>query len=161
VTWDFLSRVETNIWMHKKDSFYEYVGVYIDNLFIISKNPKLIKDAITNNCNFKLKGIECVEFHSSSGMKMGTSALHCGNISRRCSATMSECLACFQRMQHCPFRREIIWSLISQTCWTLKGSSSTNHSALQWVIQIGCFDIITAVMTMSCFQAAPRKGHMD
>ena len=33
--------------------------------------------------------------------------------------------------------------------------------ALHWVIQIGCFDVTTAVMMMTCFQAAPRKGHMD
>ena len=33
--------------------------------------------------------------------------------------------------------------------------------ALQWVIQIGRFDIATAVMTLSRFRAAPRQGHLD
>jgi hypothetical protein len=33
--------------------------------------------------------------------------------------------------------------------------------ALQWTIQIGRFDICTAVMTMSRFRAAPRRGHME
>jgi hypothetical protein len=33
--------------------------------------------------------------------------------------------------------------------------------ALQWVVQLGRIDIITAVMTMSRFRAAPRQGHMD
>ena len=33
--------------------------------------------------------------------------------------------------------------------------------ALQWVIQIGRFDVGTAVMTLSRFRAAPRVGHMD
>jgi hypothetical protein len=43
----FLSKAEMDIWMHEKDrSMYEYVGVYIDNLFIISKNPKAITDAL-------------------------------------------------------------------------------------------------------------------
>lgn len=32
---------------------------------------------------------------------------------------------------------------------------------LQWVIQIGQFDVVTAVMTMSRFQVAPQKGHME
>jgi hypothetical protein len=32
---------------------------------------------------------------------------------------------------------------------------------LQWVIQIGRFDITTSVMTLSRFRAAPRKGHLD
>jgi hypothetical protein len=33
--------------------------------------------------------------------------------------------------------------------------------ALQWVITIGRFDVMTAVMTLSGFRAAPRKGHLD
>jgi hypothetical protein len=33
--------------------------------------------------------------------------------------------------------------------------------SLQWAIQIGRFDVGTAVMTMSRFRAAPRKGHLD
>jgi hypothetical protein len=33
--------------------------------------------------------------------------------------------------------------------------------ALQWAISIGRFDISTAVMTLSSFRVAPRRGHMD
>jgi len=33
--------------------------------------------------------------------------------------------------------------------------------ALQWAIQIGRFDIQTAVMTLSRFRAMPRQGHLD
>jgi hypothetical protein len=33
--------------------------------------------------------------------------------------------------------------------------------SLQWVIQIGRFDITTSTMTLSKFRAAPRKGHLD
>jgi len=33
--------------------------------------------------------------------------------------------------------------------------------APQWVIQISCFDIQTAVMSLSCFRAMPRQGHLD
>ena len=33
--------------------------------------------------------------------------------------------------------------------------------SLQWAIQIGRFDVGTAVMTMSRFRAAPRVGHLD
>ena len=32
---------------------------------------------------------------------------------------------------------------------------------MQWVIQIGRFDVSTAVMTLSRFRAAPRRGHLD
>ena len=33
--------------------------------------------------------------------------------------------------------------------------------ALQWVIQIGRWDVSTATMTVSRFRAAPRIGHLD
>jgi len=33
--------------------------------------------------------------------------------------------------------------------------------ALQWVISLGRFDICTAIMTISCFRVAPRKGHVS
>jgi len=33
--------------------------------------------------------------------------------------------------------------------------------ALQWVIQIGRWDVTTAVMTLSRFRAMPRKGHLE
>ncbi len=33
--------------------------------------------------------------------------------------------------------------------------------ALQWVVQIGRWDVMTAIVTLSRFRAAPRKGHLD
>jgi len=33
--------------------------------------------------------------------------------------------------------------------------------ALQWMVTIGRFDIMTAVVTMSAFRAAPRIGHLE
>ena len=33
--------------------------------------------------------------------------------------------------------------------------------SLQWLVSLGRLDIATAVMTMSGFRVAPRKGHMD
>ena len=33
--------------------------------------------------------------------------------------------------------------------------------ALQWMVTIGRFDIMTAVVTMSSFRAAPRIGHLE
>jgi hypothetical protein len=32
---------------------------------------------------------------------------------------------------------------------------------LQWAISLGRFDIAVAIMTMSAFRSAPRKGYLD
>jgi hypothetical protein len=36
----------------------------------------------------------------------------------------------------------------------------TMIGCLQWAVSLGRFDIQTATMTMSCFRAAPRLGHL-
>eukprot|EP00977_Amphora_coffeiformis_P025386 scaffold19501_cov100-Amphora_coffeaeformis.AAC.1 len=33
--------------------------------------------------------------------------------------------------------------------------------ALQWMVTIGRFNIMTVVVTMSSFRAAPRTGHLE
>jgi len=33
--------------------------------------------------------------------------------------------------------------------------------ALQWMVTIGCFDIMTAVVSLSAFRAAPHFGHLE
>ncbi len=33
--------------------------------------------------------------------------------------------------------------------------------ALQWAVSIGCFNVTTAVMTLSSFCTMPRHGHLD
>ena len=33
--------------------------------------------------------------------------------------------------------------------------------SLQWAVSLGRFDITTAVMTMSGFRSAPRRGHLE
>jgi hypothetical protein len=42
----------------------------------------------------------------------------------------------------------------------IKKFQSSLIGSLQWVIQIGRFDVATAVMTMSSFRANPRVGHL-
>ena len=43
--------------------------------------------------------------------------------------------------------------------WTQKYQSLIG--ALQWVVTIGRFDVQTAVMSLSSFRAAPRRGHLN
>ena len=47
----------------------------------------------------------------------------------------------------------------------LEQQGVTNYQSLvgqlQWVITLGRIDIATAIMSMSSFRSAPRKGHLD
>ena len=40
-------KAEPDIWMREKNSLYEYIAVYIDDLAIAAKDPKEITDTLT------------------------------------------------------------------------------------------------------------------
>jgi hypothetical protein len=42
--------------MRKKNSQYEYIAIYVDDLAIAMKNPKEFTDVLENKHKFKLKG---------------------------------------------------------------------------------------------------------
>ena len=64
---------------------------------------------------------------------------------------------------HRPYRKATTqsWTPPNYSTWRAPRSTSHLSAHLQWVIQIGRFDITTAVMTLSRFRAAPRQGHLD
>jgi hypothetical protein len=64
ITWDsFYQRQKWISGCMRRTACMNTCGVYVDNLFIISKNPKAITDALVDDYKFKLKGTGPVEFH--------------------------------------------------------------------------------------------------
>ena len=60
----FPSKAEPDIWMKDMGDHYEYIGVYVDDLIIASKDPQAVIDALmAKPHSFKLKGTGPVEFH--------------------------------------------------------------------------------------------------
>ena len=49
--------------MHETNGLYEYIGVYVDNLIVTSKNPKGIIDVLHDKYSFKIKGTGPISFH--------------------------------------------------------------------------------------------------
>jgi len=56
-------KAKPDIWMHHVDDHYEYIGVYVDDLTIVSKNPQAIIATFENDYKFKLKGTGPISFH--------------------------------------------------------------------------------------------------
>ena len=52
-----------DVWMRRKGDLYEYIGVYVNNLCIVSNKPKEITELLTNTHKFKLKGTGPIKFH--------------------------------------------------------------------------------------------------
>ena len=49
--------------MIEKDSLYEYIVIYVDDLDIAAKHPKEIKYVLMNKHRFKVKGIGPIKYH--------------------------------------------------------------------------------------------------
>ena len=56
-------RAEPDIWMRDKLDHWEYIGTYVNDLAIASKDPKSIVDTLTDKYRFKLKGTGPISYH--------------------------------------------------------------------------------------------------
>ena len=162
------SKAEPDIWMRRVDDHYEYIGVYVDDLAIVSKNPGAIIETLTNQYKFKLKGTGPIEFHLGCDFKRD-----------------EEGVLCFAPKKYVERMEESYFEMFGEKPRTKGVSSPLAHGdhpeldlsellddegvkkyqsligALQWAVSLGRFDINVAVMTLSGFRAEPRIGHLD
>ena len=59
----FPCKAEPDIWMRDKGDHYEYIGVYVDDLALVSRNAQGIIDELSITHKFKLKGTGPITFH--------------------------------------------------------------------------------------------------
>jgi hypothetical protein len=162
----FPSRAEKDIWMREKDGLYEYVAVYVDDLLIVSKSPQDIIDMLEKTHKFKLKGTGPIKFHLGCDFFRDKDGTLCyaplkyiekmlENYERIFGVKPKQAASPLVPGDHPELdSSELLEFDMIRVYQSLIG-------ALQWVIQIGRFDVATAVMTMSRFRAAPRKGHLE
>ena len=162
----FPSRAEKDIWMRDMGDHYEYIGVYVDDLIIVSKYPKGIIDFLTLKHKFKLKGTGEVSFHLGCDFFRDSEGVLCyaprkyiekilDNYKRIFGQNPKQASSPLVKGDHPELdTSELLDTENVKIYQSLIG-------ALQWVIQIGRFDISTSVMTLSRFRALPRQGHLD
>jgi len=144
---------------------YEDIAVYVDDLLIASKDPSTIIKTLSDEHKFKLKGTGGVSFHLGCDWFRDDDGNLCYAHHQHIKKVMDNYLRLFGKCPHnahSPIVQgdhpELDTDLLDdagiQIYQSLIGS-------LQWAIQIGRFDIATAVMTLSPFHACPRQGHLD
>ena len=161
------SKAEPDIWMRPNGDAYEYIGVYVDDLAIIARNPGEIADILQTKYKFKLKGTGPITFHLGMDFIRDSDGVLC--IAAR--KYVDKMVATYeQHFGSKPSQRfsspleagdhpeinssEFLDATETQLYQSLIG-------ALQWAVSIGRFDITTSVMTLSSFRTLPRRGHLD
>ena len=162
----FPSRAERDIWMRDMGNHYEYIAVYVDDLCIVSKDSQKLIDTLTDDHKFKLKGTGPISFHLGCDFFRDKDGVLCYAPRKYIEKTLDNYQRLFGRLPRkvsSPLEKgedpeldisELLEIENIQVYQSLIG-------ALQWTIQIGRFNICTAVMSMSRFRAAPRQGHME
>lgn len=161
-----LSKADSDIWMRDCGDHYEYVGVYVDDLIIVSRNASDITKTLETTHSFKLKGTGPISFHLGCDFYREEDGTLCYAPRKYIDKILDNYTRIFGSMP-----RPAASPLFPNDHPELDTSDLLDFEmtkiyqsligSLQWVIQIGRFDITTHVMTMSRFRAAPRHGHMD
>ena len=73
----FPSKAEDDIWMRDMGDHYEYITRYVDDLTIISKNPKELLRILREEHNFKLKGNEPITYHLGTNFSHDSDRIMC------------------------------------------------------------------------------------
>jgi len=159
----FPSKAEKDIWMRDKGDHYEHIAVCVDDLMIASLIPEGIVKALIDEHNFKLKGTGPTEFHLGCDFCRDKQGVLC-YAPKKCIEKILDnyrrIYGTWPKVAHSPLVNGDHPEL--DTSDLLSEDDQKVHQsligALQWVIQIGRFDITTAVMTLSRFRAMPRQG---
>jgi hypothetical protein len=160
------SKADRDIWMRRVGDHYEYVVVYVDDLGIASKDPAAITTELHERYGFQLKGTGPTSFHLGTDYfrdKSGTMCMEPKKYIEKMINSYERMFGSKPKQYSSPLEHgdhpEIDTSKELEIEDIKRFQSMIG--ALQWVIQIGRFDVATAVMTLSSFRANPRQGHLD
>ena len=161
------SKAEDDIWVRDMGDHYEYITCYVDDLTVISRNPQELLQVLCEEHHFKLKGNEPIRYHLGSNFSRDEEGVLCMSPTKYIERMMDNYIRMFgsapKTLYRSPLERGDHPEL--DTSDELDEEDTKKYQsligALQWVVTLGRFDIGTAVMTLSSFQANPRVGHLD
>jgi len=165
----FPCKAEPDLWLRPSadGSCYEMVAVYVDDLAFGMKDPKAFLKVLEEKHKFKLKGSGPISFHLGCDFERDKDGTLCMIPKQYIDRMVSQYERLFGTKPSTKYsspldkgdhpetdESELLDATGIQQYQSLIGS-------LQWAVSLGRFDVATAVMSMSSFRAAPRKGHLD
>ena len=162
----FPSKADPDVWMKDCHDHYEYVCVYVDDLFHMSRNPSKFFDKLKQEYKYKLKGVGPPKYH------LGGDFFHDddGTLAWGAQTYIKKAVGNYERMfghkpkeYSSPLQKGDHPELDVSDLLDEKGIAQYQSliGTLQWAVTLGRFDIQCAVTTMSSFRAAPRIGHLE
>ena len=161
-----ISKADPDVWMRRNGDVYEYIAVYVDDLAIAAKDPQAICDELTDNYKYKLKGVGPISYHLGCDFWRDDDGTLVFGPKKYVGKMMDSFENMFQKkpkVASSPLEKNdhpemddtpIAAELDQKKYMSMIGS-------LQWVTQLGRFDVATPTMTMSRFRVEAREGHLE
>jgi hypothetical protein len=160
-------KAEPDIWLRRNGNIYEYIAVYVDDLAMALVDPQTFVTVLEDKYKFKLKGTGPISYHLGMDFFREDDGTLCIAPRKYIEKMVGNYERIFGESPRQNFTSPIekgdhpeldISDLLDQQ------GIATYHSligALQWVVTTGRFDVLTAVMTLSGFREAPKRGHLE
>ena len=127
----FLCKAEPDIWMQEKTNHWEYIGTYVDDLAIASKDPQAIVDKLVKEYKFKLKGTSPISYHLGCDFMRDEQKVLCIQPRKYIERMVETYIRMFgekpKELYSSPLDKEIILSSTPPTCLMPMGYRSISH----------------------------------
>jgi len=160
-------KADQAIWMKRVDDHYEYITTYVDDLCIMSKDPVQIVSELqkffkTIKNEGEIKYFLGADFnHREAPERVLVQGAR--TYIKRALETYQQIFNEVPRKQTVPMDPDASPELDESELLDQEGRANylSLVGMLQWLVTIGRYDIMCAVMTMARYRVAPRKGHME
>ena len=163
------SKADPDLWIRDKGTHYEYIGTYVDDLLIASKNPaKIIEDfeAILGIPEYYL-GADIIQAKAEWAIEpidwIISSITYTKNVIAKFEQLMGDGNPKYSfREYKTPTDKEYHPELDDSPLINaeLQNRYQSMVGSLNWAITLGRFDIQFSVTTMARYSHAPREGHL-
>ena len=63
------SKADTDLWIKKKDDHYEFIGVFVDDITVFSKNPQEIFNTLNTKYKYEFKEVCQPTYYNGADIK--------------------------------------------------------------------------------------------
>jgi hypothetical protein len=140
--------------------------VYVDDLCLALKNPEALIKRLREEYKYKLKGVGSLHYHLGaeySRDKDGTLAQGSQRYVEKMMSTYKQFFNEKPKEYASPLEKGDHPELDTSEFVDAEGIAQyqTMVGQCQWVIALGRFEMFPSTMSMSRWQVAPRKGHLE
>ena len=158
------TKADPDLWIKRVDDHYEYIGVFVDDLLIFSKDPPLILKILIEEKGYELKNVGPPEYYNGADMSFNKNKW-----TMSAKTYIKNTCAKLEKLFEISFKNygspmEVGDHPEVDESDLLDPEEITKYQMIvgcaQWAITIGRYDIQYATNTMARFASAPREGHL-